>query len=117
MDLKEVMEQKSFAIVGDTLDENKYAYLIKQKMIENGYTVYNVGKELTSLNDISQDIDIIYLCIHPAKGLALMKECNKSFKNIVIQPGAESQELMTYLEENHIPYIESCLLVGLSLYS
>jgi len=116
MDLKEVMEQKSFAIVGDTLNESKYAYRIKHKMIENGYQVYNVGKELISFNDIPEEIDIIDLCIHPSKGLALMKECNKSFKNVVIQPGAESNELLTYLKEKQIPYIESCLLVGLSLY-
>lgn len=116
MDLKEVMEQKTFAIAGDTLNNEKYAYEIKQKMIENGYTVFSVGKELSSFNEIPDEIDIIDLCIHPSKGLPLLKECKKTIKNIVIQPGAKSEELIQYLEENQIPYIESCLLVGLSLY-
>ncbi|NCB42346.1 MAG: CoA-binding protein [Clostridia bacterium] len=116
MDLKEVMNQKSFAIVGDTLNEEKYAYKIKTKMLHNGYTVHSVGKELESINDIPEEIDIIDLCIHPAKGLKLMQECTKPFKGIVIQPGAESDELISYLQGMHYSYIQGCLLVGLSLF-
>ena len=117
MDLKEVMQQQNFAVVGDTLNEEKYACQIKTKMRDRGYTVYPVGKELASLNDIEGDLDVIDLCIHPAKGLKLMQECKKQFKTIVIQPGASSPELVAYLEENKLPYIDGCLLVGLSLYA
>ena len=114
MELKEIMDQKVFVVVGNTLDEEKYACRIKKAMLEHGYTVYAVGKELASINDVPEEIDIIDLCIHPAKGLALMKECRKSFKCIVIQPGAESPELLQYLDEQKLPYIQGCLLVGLS---
>ena len=117
MDLKEVMQQQNFAVVGDTLNEEKYACQIKNKMLDRGYTVYPVGKELASLNDIKGDVDVIDLCIHPAKGLKLMQECQKQFKTIVIQPGASSPELVAYLEENKLPYLDGCLLVGLSLYA
>ena len=78
MELKEIMEQKVFAVVGNTLDGEKYAYKIKKAMLERGYTVYAVGKELASINDVPEEIDIIDLCIHPVKGLALMKACKKS---------------------------------------
>ncbi|MCI2062216.1 MAG: CoA-binding protein [Eubacteriaceae bacterium] len=116
MDLKEVMEQKVFAVAGNTLDKEKYACKIKDGLIKNGYTAYGVGKELDSFNDIDEDIDVIDLCINPVRGLELMKECKKDFKCIVIQPGAESDELKAYLDEKEMPYIESCILVGLSLY-
>jgi predicted CoA-binding protein len=116
MDLKEVMNQKVFAVVGDTISEDKYAHKIKKKMIKNGYEVFPVGKELVSLNDIPGDLDIIDLCIHPVKGLALMQECKKDFKAVVIQPGAESDELVQYLKDKKIEYLEGCLLVGLKLY-
>lgn len=116
MDLKEIMDQESFAVVGDTLNEAKYAYRIKQGLLEQGYTVHAVGKELASLNDVEGEIDIIDLCIHPVKGLKLIEECQKSFRCIVIQPGAESAEIFAYLDAHHLPYIEGCLLVGLSLY-
>jgi uncharacterized protein len=117
MDLREVMNQKVFAVVGDTINEDKYAHKIKKKMLKNGYEVFPVGKELASLNDIPGDLDIIDLCIHPAKGLALMKECKKEFKAVVIQPGAESDELVQYLKDSQIEYLEGCLLVGLKQYA
>ena len=117
MDIKEVMSEKVFAVLGDTLNEEKYAYKIKKGLLDKGYTVYAVGKELASINDIEEDIDVIDLCIHPVKGLKLIKECKKSFKTIVIQPGASDEALIAYLNENKIPYIDGCILVGLSLYA
>lgn len=116
MDLKEIMEQKSFAVLGDTIDEGKYAFKIKRGLLEAGYSVHCVGKELQSLNEVDGEIDVIDLCIHPAKGLKLLRENEKPFKCIVIQPGAESDEILSYLNEMNLPYIQGCLLVGLSLY-
>lgn len=116
MDLKDVMQQKVFVVVGDTLTTGKYAYKIKNRLLENGYTVYGVGNELASINDVAEDIDVIDLCINPARGLKLIKDCNKRFKSIVIQPGAENDELLSYLRENKLPYMENCLLVGMNLF-
>ena len=117
MNLKEIMQEKVFAVVGDTLQEEKYAYKIKHGLMEHGYTTYSVGKELASLNDIEEEIDIIDLCTNAVRGLAVIKECKKKFKCIVIQPGAESEELFAYLNKENLPYIEGCILVGLSVYS
>ena len=117
MDLKEIMQQDTFAVLGNTINEEKYAYKIKQGLLEKGYNVYCVGKELQSINDIQDNIDIIDLCIHPVLGLKLLKECKKTFKMIVIQPGASDDELLKYLDDNNIPYMDGCLLVGLKLYS
>ena len=49
MDMSDVMRQKEFVIVGDTLNEEKYACKIKNAMLENGYGVSCVGKELASI--------------------------------------------------------------------
>lgn len=111
------MQENNIAVLGDTLNEEKYAYKIKHGLMDHGYHVYGVGKELQSLNDIQDDIDIIDMCINPVKGLSLIRECKKEYKCIVIQPGAESDELLDYLRQKKIPYIEGCLLVGLSLYA
>jgi len=116
MDIKEVMNYQTFAVAGDTIKEEKYAYKIKKGLIDKGYKAYGVGKELKSFNEIPEEIDIIDLCINPSWGLELMKECKKQIKGIVIQPGAESDELKAYLDTTGIPYIEACVLVGLSLY-
>lgn len=117
MDLKEVMQQRDFVVVGDTLNEEKYAYKIKKGLLEHGYHAQAVGKELASINDVQGDIDVIDLCINPVKGLKLIQENKKPFKCIVIQPGAGSDPLKNYLNENNLPYIEGCVLVGLKLYA
>ena len=116
MNLKEVMQQKNFAVLGDTVNPKKFACTIKNKMLDAGYNIYPVGKELSSLNDIDGEIDIIDLCINPVRGLELLKENKKSFKGIVVQPGAESPELLEWLEQQKIPYLQGCLLVGLASY-
>ena len=116
MDLEQIMQMNTFAVVGDTLNPEKYAYKIKEGLLEQGYTVHSVGKELQSLNEIPGDLDIIDLCINPAKGIQLLREGRKAFRCIVIQPGAESPEILSYLQERNLPYIEGCLLVGMRLY-
>ncbi len=116
MELHQVMEQESFVIVGDTLNTEKYAYRIKQAMTDQGYRVQCVGTELASINDVTGDIDIIDLCIRPDKGLALLRDCKKKYRSVVIQPGASSEAIVSYLNENDIPYIDGCLLLGLNLY-
>ena len=116
MELKEIMSQQVFAVAGNTQNEEKFAARIKNGLIAQGYTVYGVGKELASFNDIPEEIDIIDLCIRPEAGLALLRENRKPCKCVVLQPGAESPELMAWLEEQHIPYVQNCLLVGMRTY-
>lgn len=116
MDLKEIMQEQKFAVVGDTLKSEKYAYKIKAGLLAKGYTVYGVGKELASLNDIAEDIDIVDLCINPKRGLEFMKESKKPCKCVVLQPGAGDDALKNYLREKGIPFIDGCLLVGMKLY-
>ncbi|MBE6008748.1 MAG: CoA-binding protein [Lachnospiraceae bacterium] len=116
MDMAEVMRQKEFVVVGDTLNEEKFACKIKNAMIENGYSVHCVGKELDSINDVEGEIDIIDLCIRADKGIEFLKECNKDYKGVVLQPGASSDEIKSFLDERGVPYIDGCLLVGLKKY-
>ena len=117
MTLEQVMRQKNFVVMGNTLEPGKPAREIKEKLLSHGYTVHCVGKELASLNDVPGDIDVLDLCIHPAKGLKLLQECRRDFGFVVIQPGAESDELCRWLEEHGHPYRHGCLLVAMRLYA
>ena len=38
MDLEQIMQMNTFAVVGDTLNPEKYAYKIKEGLLEQGYT-------------------------------------------------------------------------------
>ncbi|MEI3580778.1 MAG: CoA-binding protein [Acutalibacteraceae bacterium] len=91
MDLGQNHAVNTFAVVGDTLNPEKYAYKIKEGLLEQGYTVHSVGKELQSLNEIPGDLDIIDLCINPAKGIQLLRECRKPFRCIVISPAPKAR--------------------------
>ena len=116
MDMKEIMEQKSFAVLGDTVSEGKFAHIIKDEMINNGYTVFPVGKELSSINDIPDEIDVIDVCINPKRALELLRDNQKDCKCVVLQPGTEDEKVIAFLEEKNISYTEGCLLKGLKEY-
>lgn len=109
MKMSEVMRQQTFAVVGDTLNTQKFACKIKYDLRANGYIAWPVGKELASINDIPEEIDIIDLCINPKEGIRLLKECEKKVKGVVLQPGAGSDEIRTYLAQENIPYIDDCV--------
>ena len=109
-----MMEYKNFAVVGNTITEGKYAKKIKDNLIHYGYNVYPVYKELKTLNDIEGDLDIIDLCINPVLGINILKDCKKNYKAVLIQPGAESDEIKDYLKSINKPYLEGCALVGIT---
>lgn len=115
MTLKEIMKFNNFAVVGNTIDKEKYGYKIKEALLEQGYNVYPVYKELKSLNDIKGELDVVVLVINAVKGLEIIRECKVKYKVVLIQPGAESKQLIDYLEYNNIEYLEGCALVGLKL--
>lgn len=116
MNLKEVMDCKTFVVVGNTTNPEKYAYKIKHTLLNAGYTVYCVGKELGSINDVPVPIDIIDMCINPIVGFNILKENKKQCKCIVLQPGARNDEITDYLSKNNTPYLEDCVLIGSEKY-
>jgi predicted CoA-binding protein len=116
MDLKDIMQFNSFVVVGNTLDEDKYAYKIKNELIKNGYKAFGVYKEYKSIDEINEDIDVIDLCINPIKGLFYLENTKKKYKAILAQPGAESSDIKNFAKKHNIEYLEACALVGLKLY-
>lgn len=114
MELIEIMKSREFTVLGDTLNEEKYAYRIKHALMDAGYTVHCVGKELASLNDVPEDkIEALDLCINPVRGLAMIRECRKQIRAVLIQPGAGSDEIRQYLNQKNIPWLDGCALKGL----
>ena len=57
MELRDVMNLQNIVVVGNTINEEKYAYKIKHALLEKGYNVMSVGKELQSINDVEFDIE------------------------------------------------------------
>ncbi|WP_125154190.1 CoA-binding protein [Clostridium rectalis] len=121
MEAQELLEYRNWVVVGDVLNEQKYAYRILNTLKQSGFNVEGVnpnsGVIYNSLTQINYKIDVIDLCINPIEGLKIIQEANLlSINKILIQPGAESEELLSFCKEKGIIAIEGCVLVELSYY-
>jgi len=119
MEVKDLMYMKNWVVVGDVKNENKYANKILKALKERGYNVsgihYAGGASIfKSLKEVPYNIDVIDLCINPVKGYEYIKEAKDlGIKHILIQPGAESEEILNYCKENYIEVFQDCALVQL----
>lgn len=108
MILDEMMNCKNFVVVGKTTDEEKFACKIKNILLKNNYKVYSIPYETKTFDEVLFDNFIIDLCINPIKGLEILKSCNKRVFGVIIQPGAESDDIISYLKDSSIPYVLGC---------
>lgn len=120
MKVQEMIKLKNWVVIGDVTNETKYAYRILKKFREKGYRVSGIhpknGHEVyKDLKSVPYEIDAIDLCINPKLGLEFIKEAKElNINKVLIQPGAESKEILDYCRENDIVAIEDCALVQLS---
>lgn len=124
MILKKIMEKKNWVVIGDVTNPEKYAHKILNRLKEKGYQADGVhpkgGKGVyKTLSEIKKPIEVIDLCIHPKLGIGYVKEAATltGIEYILIQPGAESDEIIAFCEENNLKCFKGCALVGMNLYS
>ena len=120
MKASEFLEYKNWVVVGDVLNRLKYAYKILSSLTEADFNVVGLnpsiktGEAYTSLGDIPYKIDVLNLCINPIKGIKILQEAHElKIDKVLIQPGAESPEILKFCRENGIQAIEGCTLVEL----
>ena len=119
MDIKELMKLKNWIVIGDVSNSSKYAYKILNKFKEKEYIVSGVHPKggdgvFKNIKEVPHKIEAIDLCINPKLGIEFLKEAKElGIKNILIQPGAESDEILEYCKDNNINAIENCALVQL----
>ena len=123
MKAQELLSFKNWVVVGDVLNESKYACRILNSLKEAGFNTVGVnprdksGSVCKSLKEVPYNIDIVDLCINPFAGLDIIKEAQEMGLNkVLIQPGAESEDILDYCKNNNIIAIEGCALVELSYY-
>lgn len=122
MHLRDFMKMKNWAVIGDMENVLTYASQIRSELKEKGYKAYGVhpkgtGFAYKSLKDISGEIDVVDLCINPREGVGYAKEIVElGIKYVLIQPGAQSDEVSAFLEVNGVEVVKGCALVGLRLY-
>lgn len=123
MDAKELLNYKNWVVVGDVLNVEKYAYKILKALKKSNFNVSGVNprensdKVYKSLEDVPYKIDVIDLCINPISGLKVIeKAIDLGIDKVLIQPGAESYEILNLCKSKGIIAIAGCALVELSNY-
>lgn len=120
----ELLKKKdcTIAIVGATNDSSKYGNIIYRDLKNKKIRVFGINPKATTidgdkayhtLSDLGFVPDIIDMVIPPKIGLATIKDAvANGYDNFWLQPGAESEEIIQYLEENKKNYLAyACVMV------
>ena len=117
---REFLDYKNWAVAGDVLNTSKYAYKILDTLKSDGFNTVGVNPSAEnqgvykSLSDIPYKVEVLDLCINPYKGIKIVQEAHKlSIDKILIQPGAESAEILDFCNANGIHAVKGCVLVEL----
>lgn len=112
------------AVVGATDNPEKYGHKVFKKLLSLGksvYPVHPVKKEIegirvySSIAEIDMPIDAISLIVNPTAGLDAIKDAyTKNVRVVWCQPGAESDDIIRWCNDNGIACIYNrCVLVDL----
>lgn len=123
MQAQELLSYKNWVVVGDVLNKSKYANKILVSLKVSGFNVAganprdNSGEAYTSLRNVPYKIEVMDLCINPVAGIKVMQEAAElGIDKVLIQPGAESTDIINFCKEKGIMAIEGCALVELNSY-
>ena len=119
------MPEFSVAVIGASQDRRKYGNKAVRAYVENDYKVFPVNpneatieglKAYPNLDAISEPIDFVSLYVPPAIGLKLLPAiAAKKPKELWLNPGSESDELVEAAADLHLRAIVSCSIVALGL--
>ncbi len=119
------MPEFSVAVIGASLDRRKYGNKAVRAYVENDFKVFPVNpneatieglKAYPNLDAIPEPIDFVSLYVPPATGLKLLPAiAAKKPKEIWLNPGSESDELIEAAADLHLRAIVSCSIVALGL--
>jgi hypothetical protein len=119
------MSELSVAVLGASRDRRKYGNKAVRAYAESGYKVYPVNpkeesieglKAYPTLDKIDEPIDFVSLYVPPAVGLQLLPAiAAKKPKEVWLNPGSESDELIEAAADLHLRTIVACSIVALGL--
>ncbi len=116
----------SIAVIGATDNSSKYGHVIYRDLKRKGFTVYPVNPQRTSVDgdpafpnvgDIPGKPTIVNFVVPPSTTLKILQQClDLDLMNVWVQPGAESPEVVAFLQQNSFNYIaNACIMVATRL--
>ena len=115
-------DDTTIAVVGATDDPSKYGSVIYRDLKRKGFTVYPVNPNrdtvdgdptYPSLAHLPANPTIVNVVVPPTATLNVLRKARElGLTNVWVQPGAESPEVMAYLNENDFNYLaNACIMV------
>ena len=120
----DALEDKNnlIALVGASNDPTKYGNKILLDLVSKGYNVAPINtkedtiagiKSYKNVLDLKESPSIINFVVPPSIGFQITKELvENKFDNFWYQPGAESEKISYFLNENNKNFIDDkCIMV------
>ncbi len=108
----------TIAIIGATSRRDKFANKAVRAFTEHGDTVVPVHpaqseveglRVYSSVLDAPENIDVASFYVPSNVGVRVLDECaQKGIKKIILNPGAESRELLQRAKEMNIEAVQTC---------
>ncbi len=112
------------AIIGASNNREKYGNIAVRSYIKQGHTVYPVNpkeeeieglKAYKSILDIPDEIDRASIYLSPKIGISLLDEIQKKgIKEVFLNPGSESKELIEKAEKLGLNFVIACSIVDIN---
>jgi predicted CoA-binding protein len=110
------------AVVGASDDSQKFGYKIYRDLKHKGYKVYPVNPNRATVDgdraypeivDLPERPHLVNLVVPPEAVLAVLHECLAlGLTRIWLQPGAESPEVLAFLDAHGFAYLAgACIMV------
>jgi predicted CoA-binding protein len=113
--------QQSVAVLGASNKPDRYSHQAVLLLKEHGHAVFPVHPSLTeidgtpvtpSLAEIDQSIDTLTIYLNPALSADLTEEIlDLAPARVIFNPGTESSDLASALDDHGIPHENACTLV------
>jgi uncharacterized protein len=117
------MSELSVAVIGASNDRRKYGNKAVRAYVDAGYVVLPVNpKEATieglttypNVDAIDRPIDFVSLYVPPAVGFKLLPAiAAKRPKEVWLNPGSESEDLIDAAADLHLRVVTACSIVAL----
>ena len=115
-------KQTKITVVGVSQNPQKYGHKIFTDLLQAGYQVTGVNpkggqvlnqKMYVSLDVLPEKPELLLIVVPPTVGITVLKKARDlKIENIWLQPGAESEELLTFAQENNMNLIHNaCFMV------
>ena len=118
---KEMLNHKTWAVIGVTQDPDKYANMIYRRLRKMGFVVYAVNPKYEeaegdrcypSLYDLPTVPEVINMVVSPKRGGDYLKEASElGIRYVWFQPGTYDEPTDELTELLGFSFVKSCVLV------